>query len=217
MTEESCMKKVVLATFLACAALVSGLPFASAQDASSGTQAAPAGAQAPPAGAQAPPAGTQAPPAGTQAAPAGAQAPPAGTQAAPAGAQAPPAGTQAAPAAAANSCAAPQMAAAEYAVYNNAQTQTDPKAQAAGLEQYLTQFPQSAVQENTLERIMALNISLNDAAKALDAADRLLKVNPNSIKALYVEALIRKSQADAITDATAKQAALDSAASYADR
>src|ERR1700727_310329 len=41
MTEESCMKKVVLASFLACAAIASGLPIASAQDASP----APAAAQ----------------------------------------------------------------------------------------------------------------------------------------------------------------------------
>ncbi len=118
---------------------------------------------------------------------------------------------------AADPCATPQMAAPEYAVYNNAITQTDPKAQAAGLEQYLTQFPQSAVKADTLERLMALYISLGDATKGLDAADRVLAVDPNDMKALYVEALIRKSQADALTDATAKQAGLDSAASYAQK
>ena len=150
------MKKVVLATFLACAAIASGLPFASAQDASPAVPAA------------------------------------------------------------AGPCAAPQMAAAEYAVYNNANTQTDPKAKAAAFEQYLTQFPQSAVKETVLETVMAIYSSF-DAAKTLDAADRLLQVNPNSMKALYAEALIRKAQADAVTDPTAKQAALDSAASYAQK
>jgi hypothetical protein len=150
------MKKVVLASFLAFAAIASGLPFASAQD------AAPAAV---------------------------------------------------APAAAA-SCAAPQMAAAEYAIYNNAMTQSDPKAKAAALEAYLVAYPQSGVQETVLEAIMAL-YSTFDAAKTLDAADRLLRVNPSSIKALYVEALIRKSQVDAITDPAGKQTAADSAASYA--
>jgi hypothetical protein len=81
------MKKVVLATFLACA-VVSCLPLASAQAASSGAQAAPA------------------------------------PVAAPAAAAAP----VAAPAA--DPCAVPPMAAAEYAVYTNANTQTDPKAKA---------------------------------------------------------------------------------------
>ena len=111
------------------------------------------------------------------------------------------------------------MPAAEYAVYNNAMTQSDPKAKAAGLEQYLTQFPQTSVKEAVLETLMALysNAPIGDAVKTLDTADRLLQVNPGNIKALYVETLLRKSQADAITDAAAKQAALDSAASYAQK
>ena len=172
------MKKVVLASFLACAAIASGLPSASAQDASP------------------------------------AAAPPAAAAAQPATAAAQPAAAAAQPAAAA-ACAAPQMAAAEYAVYNNAMTQADPKAKVAALEQYLTQFPQSAVKETVLETAMALYVAIGDAAKTLDAADRLLQVNPSSIKGLYAEALIRKTQADAVTDPAAKQAALDSAASYA--
>src|ERR1019366_4757081 len=108
---------------------------------------------------------------------------------------------------------------AEYAVYNNAMTQADPKAKAAGLEQYLTQFPQTSVKEAVLETLMALysNAPIGDAVKTLDTADRLLQVNPSNVKALYVETLLRKSQADAITDAAAKQATLDSAASYAQK
>jgi hypothetical protein len=42
-------------------------------------------------------------------------------------------------------------------------------------------------------------------------------VNPNNPYALFFEALIRKNQTDSITDATAKQAALDSAAGYAQK
>lgn len=108
------------------------------------------------------------------------------------------------------------MAAPEYAVYNNAITQSDPKAQAAGLEQYLTQFPQTAVKEDTLQRLVLLYSGF-DVAKTLDAADRLLQVDPNNPYALFFEALIRKNQSDSITDATAKQAALDSAAEYAQK
>ena len=116
-------------------------------------------------------------------------------------------------------CAAPQMAAPEFAVYNNALTQTDPKAQAAGLEQYLTQFPQSAVKEDALERLMALygGPPINDAAKTLDTADRLLQVDPNNLRGLVIETAVRKGQADSVTDATAKQAGYDSAASYAQK
>jgi tetratricopeptide (TPR) repeat protein len=152
------MKKVVLASFVACAVLALGLPFASAQD------AAPA----------------------------------------------------AAPAAPCQAGAQVQMPAPEYAVYNNAMTQTTPQAKAAGLEQYLTQFPQSCVKENTLEAIMVLYYSF-DHAKALDAAERVLQMNPTNIKALFVETLVRSEQAATITDPTAKQAALDTAASFAQK
>lgn len=151
------MKKVVLASFLACAAIASGLPIASAQDA---TAPAASGAAA---------------------------------------------------------CAAPaQMPAAEYAVYNNAMTQTTAQAKAAGLEQYLTQFPQSSVKATVLEALMSL-YSTFDGAKTQDAADRLLQVDPTNVKALYAETLLRNGAAGALTDVAAKQAALDTVASYAQK
>jgi hypothetical protein len=159
------MKKVVLASFLACAVVASGLPSAFAQDAPA---AAPAAA-APAAGA---------------------------------------------PAAATGQV---QMSDAEYAVYNNAQTQTDPKAKAAAFETYLTQFPQSAVKATVLETLMALYASVNDITKTLDAADRLLQVDPTSVKALYVETFFRNGQASALTDAAAKQTAMDTVAGYAQK
>jgi hypothetical protein len=119
----------------------------------------------------------------------------------------------------ADPCAAQQMAAPEYAVYNNAMTQTDPKAKAAAFEQYLTQFPQTAVKESVLETLLALygNPPINDATKTLDTADRLLQVDPNNLKGLVIETAVRKGQADSLTDAAAKQAGYDSAASYAQK
>jgi hypothetical protein len=95
-------------------------------------------------------------------------------------------------------------------------TQTTPQAKAAGLEQYLTQFPQSAVKQTVLETLMAL-YSTFDAAKTQDAADRLLQVDPTNIKALYAETLLRNSAAQALTDAAAKTAAMDTVASYAQK
>jgi tetratricopeptide (TPR) repeat protein len=108
------------------------------------------------------------------------------------------------------------MPAPEYAVYNNAMTQTTPQAKAAGLEQYLTQFPQSAVKEAVLETLMSL-YSTFDAAKTQDAADRLLQVDPTDVNALYAETLLRNAQAGAITDLAAKQTAMDTVASYAQK
>jgi hypothetical protein len=121
---------------------------------------------------------------------------------------------QAAPAAANGQV---QMADAEFAVYNNANTQTDPKAKAAAFETYLTQYPQSAVKTTVLETLMALYASVGDVPKTLDAADRLLQMDPTSVKALYVETYFRNAQAGALTDATAKQSAMDTVAGYAQK
>jgi hypothetical protein len=109
-----------------------------------------------------------------------------------------------------------QMSPAEYNAYNSAITQTDPKAKAAGLEAYLTAYPQSAVKAATLEQLM-LAYSAFDPAKTLDAADRLLQVDPNNLRALTFETYFRLTGADSITDPAAKQAALDKAADYAQK
>jgi hypothetical protein len=109
-----------------------------------------------------------------------------------------------------------QMSPAEYNAYNSAITQTDPKAKASALEAYLTAYPQSAVKAATLEQLM-LAYSAFDPAKTLDAADRLLQVDPNNLRALTFETYFRLTGADSITDPTAKQAALDKAADYAQK
>jgi hypothetical protein len=109
-----------------------------------------------------------------------------------------------------------QMSPAEYNAYNSAITQTDPKAKAAALEAYLTAYPQSSVKAAVLEQLM-LAYSAFDPAKTLDAADRLLQVDPNNLRALTFETYFRLTGADAITDPAAKQTALDKAAEYAQK
>jgi hypothetical protein len=109
-----------------------------------------------------------------------------------------------------------QMSPAEYNAYNSAITQTDPKAKAAALEAYLTAYPQSSVKAAVLEQLM-LAYSAFDPAKTLDAADRLLQVDPNNLRALTFETYFRLTGADSITDPAAKQAALDKAAEYAQK
>ena len=106
-----------------------------------------------------------------------------------------------------------EMPAAEANAYNNAITQTDPKAKAAALEAYLTQYPQSPVKESVLQQLMQA-YSQFDPAKSLDAADRLLQVNPNNLPALTIEAYFRRATADTLTDPAAKQSALDAAAGF---
>ena len=110
-----------------------------------------------------------------------------------------------------------QMSPAEYKAYNDAISQTDPKAKAAAIEAYLTAYPQSAVKADTLQLLMATYSAIPDPAKTLDAADRLLQVDPNNIRALLLEVYFRKAAADQATDATAKQTAYDAAAGFAQK
>ncbi len=72
-----------------------------------------------------------------------------------------------------------QMSAAEYAAYNSAIGQTTPQTKAPALESYLTAYPQSAVKADVLQQLM-LAYSSFDPAKTIDAADRLLQVDPNN-------------------------------------
>ena len=110
--------------------------------------------------------------------------------------------------------ACPPMADAEYKAYTDA---VGPPPKAPGLEAYLTAFPQSCVKESILEMLMAVYSNSSDVTKTLDVADRILKVNPNNLRALYGEALLRKASSDSITDPAGKQQALDSAADYAQK
>ncbi len=120
--------------------------------------------------------------------------------------------SQAAPAAAPGQI---QMSQEEYAAYNNAKTQPAGPAQAAAWEAYLKAYPQSAVKEDALQQMLNAYSLGSDSAKTLDAADRLLAVNPTNYYALVFEVLVRGANAAALTDPTAKQAGLDSAADYA--
>src|ERR1700678_1513769 len=134
------MKKVVLASLLACAAIASGLPSAYAQQpVALGTGAAAAAAP----------------------------------------------------------CALPD---AEFKAYTDAIGQKDPKAQAAAIEAYLTAFPQSACPANKPDTLVVLMMAYSnfDPAKTIDAADRVLQLDPNNLRALTYEAYVRKSSADAI-------------------
>ena len=134
------------------------------------------------------------------------------------------AAAQAAPAAQPNAAPAgqsgapqcPPMADAEYKAYTDANSQTQPQAKAAAIESYLTAFPNSCVKSQMMQVLLA-TYSQFDAAKTLDAADRILQLEPNNLQALYAEALIRKGNADSVTDPAAKQATLDTAAADAQK
>ena len=109
-----------------------------------------------------------------------------------------------------------QMPQAEYNDYTAAENQTTPQTKAPALEAYLTKYPNSSVKADVLQQLMVAYSSF-DQAKTLDTADRVLQVDPNNLRAITLEVYFRKSAAEPLTDATAKQAALDKAADYAQK
>lgn len=109
-----------------------------------------------------------------------------------------------------------QMSPAEYKAYNDAISQTTPQTKAAALETYLTTYPQSAVKAATLQTLMQ-TYSAFDPAKTLSTADRLLQVQPENLVALFFESYFHRQDADKATDPAAKQAALDTSASFAQK
>ncbi len=124
---------------------------------------------------------------------------------------------QDAPAAAAPAQGQVQMSQDEYNAYQAGVTATSPAAKAAAFEAYLTKYPNSSVKTEALNQILFADSQTGDKAKTLDAADRLLAVDPNNLRALTFEVYYRRADADALTDPAAKQTALDTVAGYAQR
>src|SRR4051812_17356691 len=115
-----------------------------------------------------------------------------------------------------------QLAPAEYNDYTAAIAQTAPQAQATALEAFLTKYPQSQVKNDVLQRLMLAYSSINpptpdSIAKTIDAADRLLQVDPNNVRAYTMKTYFNMTAADQTTDPAGKQAALDKAADAAQK
>src|ERR1700761_6507191 len=95
---------------------------------------------------------------------------------------------------------------AEYNAYTNAVGQSSPAAKASAIEQFLTQYPNSSVKEEMLEQLMAAYEQAGQADKEVDAANRLLQVNPNNLRALTIVVYMGKKSTDPakLDDAAAK-------------
>jgi hypothetical protein len=93
---------------------------------------------------------------------------------------------------------------AEFNAYQMFNTQTDPKAKAAAGEQFLTQYPQSQVKNLVLDALIDTYQQLRDNDKTLSAANRLLQVDPNNMKALSYSVFIKKTECAQSVDATGK-------------
>ena len=83
---------------------------------------------------------------------------------------------------------------AEFNAYQNATTQSTPQATASASESFLTQYPQSVVKQSVLDGLVDAYAQF-DPAKTIDAANRLLQLDPNNLKATFWVAAIEKQQA----------------------
>jgi tetratricopeptide (TPR) repeat protein len=82
---------------------------------------------------------------------------------------------------------------AEYNAYMGAVQQQDPAAKISGLEAFLVQYPNSVVKTDALEALMGAYQQKGDAAKVVDAANRLLAANPDNVRALVVLAYTERA------------------------
>jgi tetratricopeptide (TPR) repeat protein len=129
-------------------------------------------------------------------------------------AQAPPAG---APPAAAPQQKKEITSQKEYTAYVNALQQTDDNAKAVALEGYLQQYPNSVVKVDSLELLMATYQKLGNLPKVLDAANRLLSVDPTNLRALALMAYLKRSQAEQPGGGATAQQSLADAAQFGQR
>jgi tetratricopeptide (TPR) repeat protein len=75
---------------------------------------------------------------------------------------------------------------AEYNAYVSAVQQADANAKISGLEAFLVQYPNSVMKEDAMELLMGSYQQAGNQAKVIDAANRLLAVNPNNVRALVL-------------------------------
>jgi tetratricopeptide (TPR) repeat protein len=105
---------------------------------------------------------------------------------------------------------------AEFNAYNDAESKTG-DAKAAAIEGFLQTYPNSVVKDDLLGDLMTTYTSLQEYPKAIDAANRLLKDDPNNLGAFTIEVYSNVVQAGQTADPAAKQALLDDAAAMAQR
>lgn len=85
---------------------------------------------------------------------------------------------------------------AEYNAYTNAIGQSSPAAKAQAIEAFLQQYPNSVVKKDLLEQLVNAYQQTNNTPKTLDAARRLLQVDPTNMRALTFIVYVEKQQAN---------------------
>jgi tetratricopeptide (TPR) repeat protein len=75
---------------------------------------------------------------------------------------------------------------AEYNAYVNAIQQQDPNAKAQALEAFIQTYPNSVMKIDAAEQLMAAYQQAGNAQKMIDAANRILQMDPNNVRALAI-------------------------------
>jgi hypothetical protein len=102
---------------------------------------------------------------------------------------------------------------AEFNAYQMATTQSDPKAKAAALDDFLTKYPNSVAKKAVLDMLLDAYQQTGDQAKTLDTAKKVLQVDPNNLKAIYISVFVEKGQCAKTSD----QATCDDLGALADK
>ena len=89
---------------------------------------------------------------------------------------------------------------AEYNAYQMANSQTDPKAKAAAMEDFLTKYPQTVLKKAVLGDLLRTYQGLGQPDQALGAATRILQVEPDNLEAIYTSVSIKKGQCAKTSD-----------------
>jgi len=85
--------------------------------------------------------------------------------------------------------------AAEFNAYQSAVAQTDPTALANSLESFLKTYPNSVVKNSVTAMSLDAWQGTGNLDKTLDAATRLLAIDANNLKAIFLSVYIKKAQA----------------------
>jgi hypothetical protein len=83
---------------------------------------------------------------------------------------------------------------AEFNAHQQCAIQSNRNARAVCLEHYLLTHPQSEAKPAFLESLVDTYEGMNDADRALSAANRLLQADPGNMKAMFVAVFIKKGQ-----------------------
>ncbi len=83
---------------------------------------------------------------------------------------------------------------AEFNAYQNATTQSDPTQKCAALESFLKTYPQSTAKSAALDQMIDCYQATNQMDNLLNAATRLLQIDPNNMKAIFASVLAKKNQ-----------------------